>query len=137
MKRKSLLMRLGLGAILMVGVGAWGVASAASQAPVQMYTGQVREVKIDQCGLQPGTCEGSIVLQQSGGQEVALAIPPGTAIQRGDQRVHLEELGIGNYVRAQAAPVPDEVGNLPRDGNGTVGTSLGERPLTLQEANEP
>ena len=128
---------LGLGTMLVVGVGSWGVASAASQAPVQMYTGQVREVKIDQCGLEPGTCEGSIVLEQSGGREVALAIPPGTAIQRGDQRVHLEELGIGNYVRAQAAPVPDEVGNLPRDGNGKVGTSMGERPLTLHEANEP
>src|SRR5919204_1671408 len=107
MKRKSLLMRLGLGAILMVGVGSWGVAGAASRAPVQMYTGQVREIKIDQCGLQPGTCEGSIVLEQSGGREVALAIPPGTPIQRGGQRVYLDELGIGNYVRAQAAPLPN------------------------------
>jgi hypothetical protein len=73
----------------------------------------VREIKIDQCGLQPGTCEGSIVLEQSGGQEVALAIQPGTPIQRGDQLVHLDELGIGNYVRAQATPLPNEVGNLP------------------------
>jgi hypothetical protein len=137
MKRKSVLMRLGLGAMLVVGVGSWGVASAAPQARVQTYTGQVREIKIDQCGLQPGTCEGSLVLEQSGGQQVALAIQPGTPIQRRAQLVHLDEVGIGNYVRAQAAPVPDEVGNLPRDGNGKVGTSMGERPLTLHEANEP
>jgi hypothetical protein len=137
MKRNSVLMRLGLGAMLVVGVGSWGMASAAPRATIQMYTGQVREIKIDQCGLQPGTCEGSLVLQQSGGQEVALAIPPGTWIQRGDQRVHLDEVGIGNYVRAQAAPLPTEVGNLPRDGNGKVGTSMGERPLTFYEANEP
>ncbi len=84
---------LGLGAMLAVGVGSWGVAGAASQAPLQTYTGQVREIKIDQCGLQPGTCEGSMVLEQSGGQEVALAIQPGTRIQRGDQLVHLDELG--------------------------------------------
>jgi hypothetical protein len=137
MKRKSVLMRLGLGTLLVVGVGSWGVASAAPQARVQTYTGQVREIKIDQCGLQPGTCEGSLVLQQSGGQEVALAIPLGTRIQRGDQLVHLDEVGIGNYVRAQAAPLPNAVGNLPRDGNGKVGTSMGERPLTFHEANEP
>jgi hypothetical protein len=109
------MIRLGLGAMLVVGVGLWGAASAAPQARVQTYTGQVREIKIDQCGLQPGTCEGSLVLQQSGGQEVALAIPPGTRIQRGDQLVHLDEVGIGNYVRAQAAPLSTEVGNLPRE----------------------
>ena len=99
MQRKKVqrgLMVLGLGALLTVGTGLWGMASAAPQAPVQPYAGQVKEIKIDQCGVEPGTCEGSLVLQQSGGQEVALAIPPGTPIQRGNQLVHLEELGIGN-----------------------------------------
>jgi hypothetical protein len=63
---------VGLGAMLTVGVGAWGVASAAPQSPVQSYTGQVREINIDQCGLEPGTCEGSLVLAQARGQEVDL-----------------------------------------------------------------
>jgi hypothetical protein len=94
-----------LGAMLSVGVGPWGMASAALQGPGQSYTGQVRAIKIDQCGLEPGTCEGSLVLAQGRGQEVALAIPAGTAIQRGGQRVHLEELGVGNYVKVQAAPL--------------------------------
>jgi hypothetical protein len=96
---------VGLGAILTVGMGIWGVASAAPQGPVQSYTGQVREINIDQCGLEPGTCEGSLVLAQARGQEVDLAIPAGTTIQRGGQGVHLEELGVGNYVMVQAVPL--------------------------------
>ena len=127
---------LGIGTLVMGSVVVPAVAGAAPQASVQQYTGQIREIKIDQCGLQPGTCESSLVLEQSGGQEVALAIQPGTKIQRGDQLVHLEELGIGNYVRAQAAPLSHDVGNMPRNGNSRVGTSMGERPLTLDEANE-
>jgi hypothetical protein len=108
MRRKQIqdvLMGFGLAALLTIGVGTWGVASAAPQSPVQAYTGQVREIKIDQCGLEPGTCEGSIVLAQARGQEVDLAIPAGTTIQRGGQRVHLEELGVGNYVMVQAVPL--------------------------------
>jgi hypothetical protein len=103
---------LGLGTMLVVGSGAWGVASAASQGQVQSFTGQVREIKIDQCGLEPGTCAGALVLAQARGQQIDLAIPAGTSIQRGDQRVHLEELGIGNYVMVQAAPLsPSQQGN--------------------------
>jgi hypothetical protein len=106
MGRKQLpdiLMGFGLGALLTVGVGACGVASVAPQAQGQSYTGQVREIKIDQCGLKPGTCAGALVLVQASGQQVALVIPAGTTIQRGGQRVHLEELGVGNHVRVQAA----------------------------------
>jgi hypothetical protein len=89
MSVKRVLMSLGLGALLTVGVGSWAMAGAPSQAMVRLYAGQVREIKIEQCGLQPGTCEGSLVLEQRRGQEVALAIPPGTKIQRGERRVHL------------------------------------------------
>ena len=146
MRRKrmqSVLMSLGLGAMLTVGMGPWGVASAASQASAHAYAGQIREIKIDQCGLELGTCAGSMVLAQAGGQEVDLAIPAGTPIQRGNQRVHLEELGIGNYVMVRATPLPNETtqifgmeGQVPRDGGSQVGTNMGERPPTLQESNE-
>ena len=102
---QSVVMGLGLAALLTVGVGTWGVASAASQAQAQTYAGQIREINIDQCGLEPGSCEGSLVLAQARGQQVDLAIPAGTMIQRGDQRVHLEELGVGNYVMVQALPL--------------------------------
>jgi hypothetical protein len=115
MRRKPIqdvLVGVGLAALLTVGVGAWGVASAASQAQAQVYTGQVREIKVDQCGLEPGTCAGSLVLAQARGYQVDLAIPAGTTIQRGDQRVHLEELGVGNYVMVQATPLsPSPEGN--------------------------
>jgi hypothetical protein len=117
MRRKhiqSVLMGLGLAALLTVGVGTGGVATAAPQGQAQAYTGQVREIKIDQCGLEPGTCAGSLVLAQARGQQVDLAIPAGTTLQRGHQRVHLEELGVGNYVMVQAAPLSP----LPQ-GNGT------------------
>jgi hypothetical protein len=108
MRRKRVMRGLtvvGLGAMLMVGMGAWGVASAAPLGPVQSYTGQVRAINIDQCGLEPGTCAGSLVLAQARGHQVVLAIPEGTTIERGNQRVHLEELGVGNYVMVQAAPL--------------------------------
>lgn len=120
MRRKPIqgvLMSVGLGALLMASAGAWGVAAAAQPAPVQTYTGQVREITIDQCGLEPGSCEGSLVLVQARGQAVDLAIPAGTAIQRGGQRVHPEEVGVGNYVMVQAtllSPSPQ--------GNGKHGT---------------
>jgi len=113
MRRKQIqgvFLGLGLAALLTAGGGTWAVASAASQA--QSYAGQVREVNIDQCGMEPGTCEGSLVLAQARGQEVDLAIPVGTTIQRGNTRVHLEELGIGNYVMVQAVPLsPLQQGN--------------------------
>ena len=123
---------LGLGALLTVNVGVWGMAGAAAQAPVRPYTGQVREIKIHQCGLEPGACEGSLVLAQAGRQQVALAIPSGTLIQRGDQLVHLADVGVGNYVTVQAAPLPSEP--LKWD-ESRVGTSAGERPLRLDETN--
>lgn len=134
---------LGLGALLLAGADTWGMAAAAQPAPAQPYTGQVREINIDQCGLEPGTCAGSLVLAQARGQEVTLTIPAGTAMQRGDECVHLEELGVGNYVMVQAAPVPSDVddtlgfGLVPKSRTGDrVGTSSGERPVTLQESSE-
>src|SRR5262245_53189277 len=61
---QGVLMGLGLAALLTLRVGTWGVASAASEGPIQSYTGQVREINIGQCGLEPGTCEGSLVIAQ-------------------------------------------------------------------------
>jgi hypothetical protein len=100
---KQALTILGLGTILVIGTGAWGM-TAAKPEPSQTYAGQVREINIDQCGLEPGSCEGTLVLAQARGQEVTLAIPAGATIQRGGEGVHLEHLGIGNYVMVQAAP---------------------------------
>jgi hypothetical protein len=78
MSRMNKLTILGLGVMLMVGVGAWGMTSAAAQATVQSYTGRVSEVTIDQRGREPGTSTGSLVLAEVGGSKVNLAIPAGT-----------------------------------------------------------
>jgi hypothetical protein len=91
---------------LAVGLVSLGVTGEQRQTPVKAYEGQVRSIKIDKCGLQPGTCEGSIVLAQKGGGEVALLIRPGTWIQRGDQLVLIDELAVGNYLKARAAQLP-------------------------------
>jgi hypothetical protein len=127
---------LGLGALLTVGVGAGRIAGAAPQASPRPYTGQVQSIRIDHCDLQPGTCEGSLVLAQAGGQEVALAMPAGVTIARGTQRVHLEDLGIGNYVTVQAVPLAGTTGPMARDGSSQVGTNMGERTPTFGEATE-
>jgi hypothetical protein len=135
-------MLLGLGVLLAVS-GVAGGAAAAPQA-AQRYTGQVEAIKIDHCDLQPGTCEGAVVLAQANDQEVDLAIPAGTAIQRGAERVHLEQLGVGNYVTVQARPLPGQtLGGVPfftglagRDGDIHVGTNEGERPPTLEESSQ-
>jgi hypothetical protein len=86
------------------------------------------------------------VLAQAGDHEVTLSVPAGTTIQRGDDRVHLEQLGVGNYVMVQAAPVPSDrnlddtlgFGLVPRSYTGDrVGTSSGERTPTLKESQMP
>jgi hypothetical protein len=57
--------------------------------------------------------------------------------------VHLDELGVGNYVMVQARPLPSETGDPlgfgldePSRIGDRVGTSAGERPYTLQESSE-
>jgi hypothetical protein len=83
------------------------MAGGGYSAKTQPYEGQIKSIKVDKCGLQPGSCEGSIVLARAGGAgEVTLAIKPGTWLKRGDQLVTIDELGIGNYVKAEAVQIP-------------------------------
>jgi hypothetical protein len=79
----------------------------ATSAKVQPYEGQIKSIRVDKCGLQPGSCEGSVILARSGGAgEVTLAIKPGTWLKRGDQLVTIDELGVGNYVKVEAVQIP-------------------------------
>jgi hypothetical protein len=85
------------------------LAGGAYSAKVQPYEGQIKSIKIDKCGLQPGSCEGSIILTKAGGAgEVTLAVKPGTWLKRGDQFVTIDELGVGNYVKIEAVQIPGE-----------------------------
>jgi hypothetical protein len=92
----------------------WGcvslaLAGAPSTAPARPYEGQIRSIKIDKCGLQPGTCEGAIILARAGGgPDVTLAIKPGTWLKRGEQFVTIDELGVGNYVKVEAIQIPGQ-----------------------------
>src|SRR5215831_9951896 len=132
MRHITALVVLLCGAALCVGWGSLGRAGEQRQAPVRQYIGQIQAIKIDKCGLQPGTCEGSLILKLSGGQEVTLAILPGTWIKRGDRLVLIDELGVGNYITAQAAPVPERASSP-----GGVGSSVGERAITIEQASTP
>ena len=131
MKRINAVVVLLLCTALVAGLVSLAVTGEQRQAPVKAYEGQIKSIKIDKCGLQPGSCEGSIVLGQKGGSDVTLAIMPGTWIKRGDQLVLIDELGVGNYVKAQATPLP---AGAPRAG--TVGSSPGERVYLLEETGK-
>jgi len=85
------------------------MAGGGYSAKVQAYEGQIKSSKVDKCGLQPGSCEGSVILSKPGaGGEVTLAIKPGTWLKRGDQFVTIDELGVGNYVKVEAVRLPGE-----------------------------
>jgi len=78
-------------------------------AKMQPYEGQIKSIKIDKCGLQPGSCEGTVILARAANAgEVTLAIKPGTWLKRGDQLVTIDELGVGNYVKVEAVQIPGE-----------------------------
>jgi hypothetical protein len=85
------------------------MAGAGPAVKAQPYEGQIKSIKVDKCGLQPGSCEGSIILAKVGsGEEVTLAIKPGTWLKRGDQLVTIDELGIGNHVKVEAVQLPGQ-----------------------------
>jgi len=85
------------------------MAGGGYSAKMQPYEGQIKAIKIDKCGLQPGSCEGSVILAKAaGGGEITLAIKPGTWLKRGDQLVTIDELGVGNYVKVEAVQLPGQ-----------------------------
>jgi hypothetical protein len=108
MMRRGSARALFLCVALSLGLVALVLAGATSKVTAKPFEGQIKSIKIDKCGLQPGTCEGSIILSQGGGGEVELAIMPGTWIKRGDQLVTIDELGVGNYVKTEAIQLPGE-----------------------------
>ena len=85
------------------------MAGATASAKMQQYEGQIKGIKVERCGLQPGSCKGSVILARAaGGGEVTLAIEPGTWLKRADQLVTIDELGVGNYVKVEAVQLPGQ-----------------------------
>jgi hypothetical protein len=95
--------------VLSLALVASTMAGAGSSAKTQQYEGQIKAIKVEKCGLQPGSCEGSVILARAASAgEVTLAIKPGTWLKRGDQLVTIDELGVGNYVKVEAVQLPGQ-----------------------------
>ena len=109
MKRIRTALVLLLCATLSLALAVSLMAGGSYAAKAQAYEGQIKSIKVDKCGLQPGSCEGSVILaKKGGGGEVTLAIKPGTWLKRGDQFITIDELGVGNYVKVEAVRLPGE-----------------------------
>ena len=94
--------------IVTLGAVSVGFAGDGPKLPVKRYEGQIKAIKIDRCGIEPGQCIGSIILAQKGGDEVSLGIRPGTWLKRGANFVYIEDLAVGNYVMAEAVAMPGD-----------------------------
>jgi len=109
MKRIRTTLVLLLWATLSLALAVSIMAGGSYSAKAQPYEGQIKSIKIDKCGLQPGSCEGSVILARAAaGGEITLAIKPGTWLKRGDQFVTIDELGVGNYVKVEAVQLPGQ-----------------------------
>ena len=109
MKASRTIFALLLGAVCSLAPVTSVMAGGAYSAKVQPYEGQIKSIKVDKCGMQPGSCEGSIILAKAGGgEEVTLAIKPGTWLKRGNQLVTIDALSMGNYVKVEALQIPGQ-----------------------------
>jgi hypothetical protein len=89
-------------------LSAGGRSLAGERLATSIYEGQIKAIKIDKCGLQPGLCEGSIILASKGGENTPVDVRIGTWIKRGDTFLTIEDLRIGDRVKAQTFRFPGE-----------------------------
>ncbi len=73
-----------------------------------IYEGPPKSIKIDKYGLQPGLCEGAIILASQGGEDTPVDVRVGTWIKRGDNFLTVEDRQIGDRVKAQTFRFPGE-----------------------------
>jgi hypothetical protein len=73
-----------------------------------VYEGQIKSIRIDKCGLQPGLCEGAIMVTRKGGEDTLVDIRIGTWIKRGENFLTIEDLKIGDQVKAQTFRLPGD-----------------------------
>jgi hypothetical protein len=94
--------------MLVVGLSIVAVGQAGQGYTTTVYEGQIKAVKIVKCGLQPGLCEGSIILARQGSEDAQVDIRIGTWIKRGGNFLTIEDLRIGDQVKAQTYRLPGE-----------------------------
>jgi hypothetical protein len=93
---------------LILGLSIVWLGLAGQGYTTSVYEGLIKSVKIDKCGLQPGLCEGSIILARQGGEDTPVDIRVGTWIKRGGNFLTIEDLKIGEQVKAQTFRLPGE-----------------------------
>ena len=108
MKRSQAVTAVLLCTLCTVGWASLGVTGEPHEAAVMPFDGYVKAIKIDLCGLEPGQCEGAMVVAKQEGGEVSLGIRPGMRIIRGEHPLTIEELQAGDYVRVRATQVAGE-----------------------------
>ena len=93
---------------LVLGLGIVWPGLAGQGYTTAVYEGQITSVRIDKCGMQPGLCEGSILLARQGGEDTRVDVRIGTWIKRADTFLTIEDLKIGDQVKAQTFRLPGE-----------------------------
>jgi hypothetical protein len=93
---------------LILGLSGVWLGLAGEGYTTSVYEGRIQSVRIDKCGLQPGLCEGSILLAPEGNAETRVDIRVGTWIKRGNTFLTIEDLKIGDHVKAQTFRLPGE-----------------------------
>jgi hypothetical protein len=83
-------------------------ALAGQGYTTMVYEGRITSIRVEKCGLQPGLCEGSIILSRPGGADTTVSVRVGTWIKRGDEFLTIEDLNIGDRVKAQTFRFPGE-----------------------------
>jgi hypothetical protein len=93
---------------LVLGVSVVWLGQAGQGYSTMIYEGQIKAVKIVKCGMQPGLCEGSIILARQGSEDTQVDVRIGTWIKRGMNFLTIEDLNIGDQVKAQTFRLPGE-----------------------------
>ena len=70
---------------LVLGLGIVWLGLAGQGYTTAVYEGQITSVRIDKCGMQPGLCEGSILLARQGGEDTRVDVRIGTWIKRAEE----------------------------------------------------
>ncbi|OLC31707.1 MAG: hypothetical protein AUH81_17325 [Candidatus Rokubacteria bacterium 13_1_40CM_4_69_5] len=82
--------------------------SVSSGFAQQKIEGMVVALKITQCGMKPGSCKGLVEIGEPGKAHALQVEPATTTIKRAGKVVVLQELRLGDNVRAEFERMQDK-----------------------------
>jgi hypothetical protein len=91
-----------------MGWGSPALAGEPLETITMLFQGHIKAMKVDTCGLKPGSCQRSLVLAKSDGGEMAFAIRPETRIMPTEQLVTSNTLKVGDFIKVQAIHLAGE-----------------------------